>query len=276
MQVYYFTRTGRSKKIAEDIAAKHGTKARQIDDHKDWSGKINYMKAGAAAMGGKGIPADYEKPGTNDDIVVVFPLWAGTMPPAVKTFADDIGGDKITARFMRQDFFEYVPQFKLLIVGNHQPTLRNVDDAARRRFNIIPFIHKPANPDPDLEAKLRAELPAIFRWAIDGCLDWQRSGLVRPASVTAATREYFDSQDLFGRWIEECCVCGPKEWTAAKALYESWVGYAKANGEEPGDIRKFGPMLGKTGFSSEKRGNVRGWRGISLPRKEEWQDAYDR
>lgn len=48
-------------------------------------------------MGGKGIPADYEKPGTNDDIVVVFPLWAGTMPPAVKTFADDIGGDKITA-----------------------------------------------------------------------------------------------------------------------------------------------------------------------------------
>ncbi len=186
------------------------------------------------------------------------------------------GGDKITARFMRQDFFEYVPQFKLLIVGNHQPTLRNVDDAARRRFNIIPFIHKPANPDPDLEAKLRAELPAIFRWAIDGCLDWQRSGLVRPASVTAATREYFDSQDLFGRWIEECCVCGPKEWTAAKALYESWVGYAKANGEEPGDIRKFGPMLGKTGFSSEKRGNVRGWRGISLPRKEEWQDAYDR
>ena len=97
MQVYYFTRTGRSKKIAEDIAAKHGTKARQIDDHKDWSGKINYMKAGAAAMGGKGIPADYEKPDTNDDIVVVFPLWAGTMPPAVKTFADDIGGDKITA-----------------------------------------------------------------------------------------------------------------------------------------------------------------------------------
>ena len=48
---------------------------------------------------------------------------------------------------MRQDFFTYRPQFKLLIVGNHKPVLRNVDEAARRRFNIIPFVHKPETPD---------------------------------------------------------------------------------------------------------------------------------
>lgn len=185
------------------------------------------------------------------------------------------GGDKITARFMRQDFFEYMPQFKLLIVGNHQPTLRNVDDAARRRFNIIPFVHKPVRPDPDLEKKLKAELPAIFRWAIDGCLDWQEHGLVRPESVIAATQDYFDSQDLFSRWIEECCERGPKDWTATKALYESWAVYAKGNGEDPGDVRKFGPMLSKAGLMPDKRGNARGWKGIRLPRKEEWQDRYD-
>lgn len=97
MQVYFFTRTGRSQKIAEDIAAKYNTKARKIDDHKDWSGKINYMKAGAAAMSGKSIPADYEKPDINEPIVVVFPLWAGTMPPAVRTFTEEAGGDRITA-----------------------------------------------------------------------------------------------------------------------------------------------------------------------------------
>jgi putative DNA primase/helicase len=79
------------------------------------------------------------------------------------------GGDPIKARFMRQDFFEYIPQFRLLLVGNHQPTLRNVDDAARRRFNIVPFIHKPPAPDRDLEAKLRAEWPGILRWMIEGC-----------------------------------------------------------------------------------------------------------
>src|SRR3954470_14800580 len=67
------------------------------------------------------------------------------------------GGDRISARFMRQDFFEFLPQFKLMIIGNHKPVLRNVDDAARRRFNIIPFNRKPANPDADLMQKLMAE-----------------------------------------------------------------------------------------------------------------------
>ena len=57
------------------------------------------------------------------------------------------GGDPIAARFMRQDFFTYTPQFKLLIVGNHKPVLKNVGEAARRRFLIVPFERKPENPD---------------------------------------------------------------------------------------------------------------------------------
>jgi putative DNA primase/helicase len=55
--------------------------------------------------------------------------WAETR---IKTLT---GGDRVAARFMRQDFFEYTPQFKLLIAGNHQPILRTVDEAIRRRFN---------------------------------------------------------------------------------------------------------------------------------------------
>src|SRR6516165_5444284 len=99
------------------------------------------------------------------------------------------GGDRIRARFMRQDFFEYLPQFKLLLIGNHQPNLRNIDDAAKRRFNIVPFTHKPATPDPDLMTKLHAEWPGILRWLIDGCLAWQRVGLVRPPVVIGATQD---------------------------------------------------------------------------------------
>ncbi len=72
------------------------------------------------------------------------------------------GGDPIRARFMRQDFFEYRPQFKLVIVGNHKPLLRNVDAAARRRFNIIPFVHTPPAPNRQLEKKLKREWPAIL------------------------------------------------------------------------------------------------------------------
>ena len=99
------------------------------------------------------------------------------------------GGDRIRARFMRQDFFEYLPQFKLLLIGNHQPNLRNIDDAAKRRFNIVPFTHKPPTPDPDLMTKLHVEWPGILRWLIDGCLAWQRVGLVRPPVVIGATQD---------------------------------------------------------------------------------------
>lgn len=175
------------------------------------------------------------------------------------------GGDKITARFMRQDFFEFTPQFKLVIVGNHQPILRNVDAAARRRFNIIPFVHTPINPDSELESKLKAEMPGIMRWAIDGCLDWQANGLVRPDVVLAATDEYFESQDLFGRWFEEQCDTRDiKAWTATKDLYESWRAYAVRSGEEPGDVRRFGPMIARRGLLPKKQKGVRGFFGVRL------------
>lgn len=175
------------------------------------------------------------------------------------------GGDKITARFMRQDFFEFTPQFKLVIVGNHQPILRNVDAAARRRFNIVPFVHTPINPDSELESKLKAELPGIMRWAIDGCLDWQANGLVRPEVVLAATDEYFESQDLFGRWFEEQCDTSDKKaWAATKDLYASWAAYSRRSGEEPGDVRRFGPMIARRGLLPKKQKGVRGFLGVRL------------
>ena len=91
---------------------------------------------------------------------------------------------------MRQDFLTFQPRFKLMIVGNHKPAIVNVDDAMRRRFNIVPFTVKPATPDPMLEENLRKEFPSILRWMIDGCLDWQANGLMPPTSVSAATADF--------------------------------------------------------------------------------------
>jgi putative DNA primase/helicase len=111
------------------------------------------------------------------------------------------GGDIIAARFMKQDFFHYLPQFKLLVVGNHTPALHNVDAAAKRRINIVPFVLTPLAPDQELEDKLFREAGGILRWMIKGCLDWQANGLSRPLCVQAATKDYFDDQDLLGQWI---------------------------------------------------------------------------
>ena len=98
------------------------------------------------------------------------------------------GGDKITARFMRQDFFDFTPMFKLFIAGNHKPRLSSVDEAMRRRLLLVPFtVQIPvAERDPDLPRKLQAEWPAILRWAVDGCLEWRQTGLAPPQIVRDA------------------------------------------------------------------------------------------
>ncbi|MEW6628521.1 MAG: phage/plasmid primase, P4 family [Pseudomonadota bacterium] len=174
------------------------------------------------------------------------------------------GGDKISARFMRQDFFEFVPAFKLVIVGNHAPVLANVDDAARRRFNIVPFTQKPVNPDRLLEQKLKEEAPRILAWAIAGCKDWQRNGLVRPEIVTAATQDYFDDQDLFGQWIADCCERGTSKFEMPTPLYNNWADYARTAGDDPGSMRAMSSKLKRAGFLQRKNNGVRAYYGLAL------------
>jgi putative DNA primase/helicase len=111
------------------------------------------------------------------------------------------GGDKISARFMRMDFFEFTPGFKLMIAGNHKPRLR-VGDAIRRRFQMLPFSVKIENPDRDLPDKLKAEWPAILNWMVAGCGEWQRRGLDPPKRVIETTNKYLEAEDSIGLWLE--------------------------------------------------------------------------
>jgi putative DNA primase/helicase len=177
------------------------------------------------------------------------------------------GGDPITARFMRGDFFTFDPEFKLMIIGNHQPALANVDNSTRRRFNIVPFLHKPSAPDLRLTERLRTEWPAILRWMIDGCLDWQRNRLTRPLSVLDATAAYFEDQDLFGQWLSCCCEVqlGNDRLTEITAkLFASWKAFATQAGEKSGSRKGFSMEMKKRGFQPGRSGAARFFRGVRL------------
>jgi putative DNA primase/helicase len=182
------------------------------------------------------------------------------------------GGDPISARFMRQDFFTFKPQFKLTIIGNHKPVLKNVDEAARRRFNLLPFSRTPATPDRELEQKLKAEWPGILRWLIEGCLDWQANGLIRPESVIKATESYFEDQDLLSQWLSEACDAEPGnryKWELTGALFASWTEFANKTGERPGSGKAFSTELVKRGFErdTEGRSKARCFRGLMLRKR---------
>ncbi|SEI15018.1 putative DNA primase/helicase [Methylobacterium sp. 275MFSha3.1] len=183
------------------------------------------------------------------------------------------GGDTMRARYMRQDEFEFTPVLKLLIIGNNKPGLSSVDDAARRRFNLLPFLFKPAVPDPQLEEKLRKEWPEILRWMIEGCLDWQAHRLVRPEVVKDATDEYFATQDTFGQWLEARCIVqhgNNYRKATTQELFASWSEYARGNNEPPGTQTSFGDRLDKLGFKKNKNvptgmnTRARGYEGIEV------------
>ena len=176
------------------------------------------------------------------------------------------GGDPITARFMRQDFFTYTPQFKLVIVGNPKPTLRNVDEAIRRRMHLVPFTVTipPEERDKELFDKLKPGWPGILRWAVDGSLEWQRAGLAPPPAIIAATDEYLAEEDALARWIEECCATDRHLWGIGAKLWGSWKAWSDANNDWTGTRKSFAQALNERGFASDRSQRVRGHLGIDL------------
>jgi len=161
----------------------------------------------------------------------------------------------------------FEPKFKLLIAGNHRPGLRNVDEAIRRRFNLIPFAVKiPADQrDKDLPEKLKAEWPGILAWAIDGCLDWQKIGLAPPPAVVVATDDYLRAEDALSLWLDECCLLGDALQYGCSPLFSSWKTWADAAGEHAGSQKRFSQAMQARGHESVRQsGGAAALRGVGL------------
>lgn len=177
------------------------------------------------------------------------------------------GGGKLTARFMRQDNFSFIPTFKIIMAGNHKPGLQDVGEAMRRRVHIVPFtVTIPREQrDLQLEDKLSAEHPAILRWMIDGCLAWRKLGLAPPASVLAATEDYMEMEDNLRGWMDECLTLAPESVSAPGELYASYVTYCEASKEHPWSKKRLMQALyQRDGLSAIREYGVRMVKGVAL------------
>jgi putative DNA primase/helicase len=192
---------------------------------------------------------------------------------------DLTGGEPIRARRMKEDFWEFKPTHKVILLTNNKPRVAGTDEGIWRRLRLVPFtatFWDPNDPakvaanlpeslrqDKQLGDRLAAEREGILAWLVRGCLDWQREGLTLPEKVRAATNSYREGEDLLARWISERCVTGPNYRCNATALYDNFCGWCKRAGEESMSLTSFGDALTDKGYEKKKIGTV--WRlGIAL------------
>jgi putative DNA primase/helicase len=177
---------------------------------------------------------------------------------------DLTGGDLLTARGMREDYWQFRATHKVILVTNHKPEIRGTDEGIWRRPRLVPFnayFWDPDRPedrakglpaeyrkDAGLADKLRAELGGILSWAVEGCLAWQREGLGSAAAVTGATWEYRAEQDSLSRFLEEECLLGAGNKVRASDLHGRYVYWCQRAGEEPVSRKAFGTALGRRGY----------------------------
>jgi len=166
------------------------------------------------------------------------------------------GGDRITARFLHQEFFDFTPTFKIWLAVNHKPLIKGTDEAIWRRIRLIPFerYFKPEDREPQekLLAELRAELPGILTWAVKGCLRWQEKGLEPVESVRKATEEYRRESDVIQRFLDECTVRETNAKVRSSELYQAFKKWAEENGEVAMSGQMFGRRMSEKGFRKKR------------------------
>lgn len=182
------------------------------------------------------------------------------------------GGDTVTARFMRGEFFDFRPQCTIWVSSNHRPVVTGTDEGIWRRFLLVDFpVHIPDDErDDTLGARIRAtELPGLLRWVVEGAVEWYRQRLSPPASVLAATADYRQSSDLLGALLDEEFVLGGDLSVSKADAYARYRDWSIRVGSKPATMISFGRMLKERSdlpLGEERRGKNKDhfWVGFAL------------
>jgi putative DNA primase/helicase len=203
------------------------------------------------------------------------------------------GGDTVSARFLYKEEFEFLPQFILWLAANDAPNVKDNDEALWRRIRRVPFEHEipKEDQDPKVKATLRdtkAAGPAILAWIVEGCLKWQRKGLVVPEAIEQSTEEYRQSQDPLRDFLDDDCEFDPTAYVPVVDLRTAYEEWARENGQRytlgPREFNKRleskncerMPKRIRNEYGTEKP--TKCWRGITLksnPTKDELEEIQN-
>ncbi|MDC7225219.1 MAG: phage/plasmid primase, P4 family [Spirochaetales bacterium] len=176
------------------------------------------------------------------------------------------GDDKISARFLYGEYFDFVPTFKIFMATNHKPKVSGMDDAIWRRLKLIPFevTFNEKQRDPKLGSKLREELPGILNWMVEGCILWQKEGLGNPPIIDKANKDYRNDMSALESFLQECCKRDQQGLVKSSVLYAAYKLWSEENNEHLMSNRTFGMRLAEAGFDKVRQNNGVHWMYITL------------
>jgi putative DNA primase/helicase len=179
------------------------------------------------------------------------------------------GGERLVARRLHRDPFEFSPRFTLWLAANERPGIPADDDAAWRRIRLVPFgriipteerdpAHKRAlTSDPD-------ELAAVLAWVVAGAVAWHRDRLGTSTAVETAIADYRNACDPIRDWLDTCCQLRTDEQTGARELRHSYENWTRASGEDPCTAAEFAQALTAHGIKRKRLKTGIQWQGITL------------
>lgn len=146
-----------------------------------------------------------------------------------------LGRDKISARFLNKDIFEFYPKFKAFINCNYLPIIDDNTVFSSGRVNVITFDRhfKGHEQDKSLKDKLKNpyEISGIFNWCLEGLKKYNSIGLKQPKEIKQATNQYKLSNDKFTLFFEQELITSEKNTTFSDVYkrYEQWCKEKKTN-----------------------------------------------
>jgi putative DNA primase/helicase len=176
------------------------------------------------------------------------------------------GNDRMTARFLYGEYFNFVPTFKIFMATNHKPVIKGTDHGIWRRIKLIPFTTTIAEEKQDkhLEQRLMREGPGILNWLLEGARQWCEGGLKTPDIIINATDEYRAEMDVIGNFIRERCIQGPGCSIRARELFKVYQDWCDENNEHACSERFLGLRLKELGLEQKRFGDGRYWQGIMI------------
>lgn len=177
-----------------------------------------------------------------------------------------VSRERIAARPLYGDYFEFLPTHALWVRGNHKPIVTGDDHGIWRRIQLIPFMRTFSQEeiDPHLEEKLAGEADGILTWLVEGCLEWQQHGLNPPTAVLNASNQYRKESDVLGQWIEDECDTDPSFRCLERTVYGAYSNWCSQNGLRPMTKAMFTRKLLERGCAQAWINRDRAYVGISL------------